>query len=41
VTGAGLALKIVELFLNTGFDGGRHSRRVDMLNALDEKRSFS
>ena len=41
VTGAGLALKIVELFLNTAFDGGRHSRRVDMLNALDEKRSFS
>ena len=37
VTGVGLALKIVELFLNTPFDGGRHGRRVDMLNALDEK----
>ena len=36
VTGASLALDIVEKFLNTGFDsGGRHSRRVDMLNALD------
>ena len=34
VTGAGLALKIVEMFLNTGFDGGRHRRRVDMINAL-------
>ena len=35
VTGVGLALKIAEQFLNTGFDGGRHSRRVEMLNALD------
>ena len=38
VTGAGLALKIVEVFLNTGFDGGRHLRRVEMLNALDAKK---
>jgi len=36
VTGAGLALKIVETFLNTDFEqGGRHSRRVDMLKALE------
>ena len=35
VTGVGLALKIVEQFLNTDFDGGRHCRRVEMLNALD------
>ena len=35
VTGVGLAIKIVELFLNSGFDGGRHSVRVDMINALD------
>ena len=34
VTGAGLALKIIEQFLITSFDGGRHSRRVDMINAL-------
>ena len=34
VTGTGLALKIVEIFLKTGFDGERHSRRVEMLNAL-------
>ena len=39
VTGAGLALKIVDLFLNTAFEsGGRHSHRVDMLNDLDTKR---
>ena len=35
VIGAGLAIKIIELFLNTDFDGGRHQRRVDMINALD------
>lgn len=40
VTGFGLALKIVESFLDTGFDGsGRHSRRVAMLSELDAKRS--
>ena len=39
VTGVGLALKIVELFLSTGFDGGRHGVRVGMLNALDDKRA--
>ena len=39
VTGAGLALKIIELFLNTDFeDGGRHRRRVDMLDELDRQR---
>ena len=37
VTGEGLALKIVEIFLATGFDGGRHLRRVGMLNDLDKR----
>lgn len=38
VTGAGLALKIVETFLCTGFEGGgRHSRRVEMINELDKR----
>jgi len=37
VTGAGLAIKITEVFLGTGFDGGRHQRRVDMINALDKQ----
>ena len=32
ITGAGLALKIAEVFLNTGFDGGRHARRIAMLD---------
>ena len=39
VMGLGLALMIVDLFLNTGFDGGRHSRRVDMIKALDDKKT--
>ena len=39
VVGAGLAIKIVEVFLNTGFDGGRHGHRVDMIKALDANRS--
>src|SRR5438045_8939439 len=29
-----LALKIVGIWLETGFDGGRHERRVAMLNAM-------
>jgi ribose 5-phosphate isomerase B len=31
-----LALKIVQVWLETGFDGGRHERRVEMLNAMFE-----
>ena len=39
VVGAGLALKIVETFLDTEFEGGRHERRVDILTAIEEKYS--
>ena len=35
VTGAGLAAAIVEAFLATPFEGGRHARRVEKLKALD------
>ncbi len=35
VTGAGLALDIVDVFLNTNFAGGRHSKRVDLITALE------
>ena len=31
VTGIGLALDIVDIWLNTKFEGGRHQRRIDML----------
>lgn len=33
VIGAGLALEIVDAFLDTEFEGGRHATRVDMIEA--------
>ncbi len=35
--GDGLALKIVEIFLNTPFEGGRHARRVAMIQEIEEE----
>ena len=35
--GHGLALELVEVFLNTPFEGGRHERRVEQLMKLEEK----
>ncbi len=32
VTGCGVALAIADVFLSESFEGGRHSRRVDMLD---------
>lgn len=37
VVGVGYALKIVELFLNTEFEGGRHSRRVSKISDIEKK----
>ena len=37
VTGAGLALDIVQTFLIGEFEGGRHARRVGKMNELDNK----
>ena len=34
---AGDALKIVEVFLVTPFDGGRHQRRIDKITAIETK----
>jgi len=36
VVGVGLAEEIVDLFLSTPFEGGRHARRVDQLTELEE-----
>jgi len=36
ITGEVMALRIIEVFLRTGFDGGRHARRVGMINSLDK-----
>ena len=38
VMGYGLACDMVDLFVNTPFEGGRHQARVDDLNALDESK---
>ncbi len=35
VVGEGLALEIVDAFLTTEFEGGRHAIRVDMIKELD------
>jgi ribose 5-phosphate isomerase B len=35
IVGEGLAEEIVDTFLATTFDGGRHARRVDMITALE------
>ena len=34
LTGTDLALRMVEVFLNTEFEGGRHARRVDLLDSI-------
>ncbi len=31
VIGEGLALELIEIFLNTPFEGGKHERRINML----------
>lgn len=36
VVGQGLARDIVDLFLTTEFEGGRHATRVEMIAALEE-----
>ena len=36
VVGPGLALKIVDTFLDTPFDGGRHARRIEQMMALED-----
>ncbi len=35
VTGPGLAKMIAEIFLQTGFEGGRHTARVDKIRGLE------
>lgn len=36
VVGAGLAHELATTFLEIDFEGGRHARRVDKMNALDD-----
>ena len=37
VVGEGLALELAHAFLETGYEGGKHARRVDMMMALENK----
>lgn len=37
VIGAGVALDIVDAFVDTPFAGGRHARRLDKIKALEQK----
>ena len=34
VVGEGLALNLVETFLSTSFEGGRHARRLEMVDSI-------
>lgn len=35
VVGVGLALELVDVFLETQFEGGRHQRRIDQISAIE------
>jgi ribose 5-phosphate isomerase B len=37
VVGAGLADELVDLFIDTEFEGGRHQRRVDLITEIEKK----
>ncbi len=41
VVGTGLALEIVDAWLNTQFEGGRHQRRIDKITEIERKYSSS
>ncbi|MDY6820611.1 MAG: ribose 5-phosphate isomerase B [Deferribacterota bacterium] len=34
ILGEGIAISIVETFLNTAFEGGRHKRRIDQIDEI-------
>ena len=36
VVGAGLALEMVDVFIDTEFEGGRHQRRIDQIMAIQD-----
>ncbi len=37
VVGSGLAKELVDVFLNTEFEGGRHARRVDLIKKMEDE----
>ena len=39
VVGQGLAMELVDAFLTTEFEGGRHQRRVDLITKLEQEQN--
>ena len=37
ITGKGLALDIVDIWLNSEFQGGRHQKRIDKISLIEKK----
>ncbi len=37
VIGSGLATELVDIFLNTGFEGGRHQTRLDKITSIENE----
>ncbi len=37
VVGIGTALELVDLFVNTEFEGGRHQKRIDKISEIENK----
>lgn len=37
VIGTGAALELVDVFLNVGFEGGRHCRRLDLITEIENR----
>ena len=37
VVGKGLALKLVDAYIDTPFEGGRHQRRIDAVMAIENE----
>ena len=36
VVGEGLACELADIFVDTGFEGGKHLRRIEMIAALEK-----
>ena len=37
VMGVGTAIELVDLFVNTAFEGGRHQRRIDLITEIENR----
>ena len=37
VIGAGVAMQLVDIFLTTEYEGGRHEKRVEMMMQLENE----